>query len=157
MCERQPVQPPTGDLASSPECALSGNGTEPRQPGLFVLILERGGGMGGIKKGTETSIGICCPLTRSEPATQEGALTGNPTSNLWVCGLTPNKLSYTGQGCSKSFDCDVFTVNFKWTKYIESGIPGAKRFCNLQVGNHCSALLLRQSFRIQSQTSSLPL
>ena len=49
----------------------------------------------------ETSIGylLYVPQPGTWPATQAVALTENQTSDLWLCGTTPNQLSHTSQGC----------------------------------------------------------
>ena len=41
---------------------------------------------------------LTCPQPGTWPVTQACALTGNPTDELSVCGMTPNLLSHTSQG-----------------------------------------------------------
>ena len=65
---------------------------------LFIYFLERGEGR---EKERERNISVelplVCPLLRTWPTTQACALTGNRTSNLLVCRMTPSPLSRTSQ------------------------------------------------------------
>ena len=55
--------------------------------------------------GRETSISCLpdVPQPGTKPLTQAYALTRNQTSDLSLCGTTPNQLSHTGQGSAASF------------------------------------------------------
>ena len=48
---------------------------------------------------------LVCPLLRTRPGTQACALTGNWTSNPWLCSLTLNPLSHISQGLTYIFYC----------------------------------------------------
>ena len=45
-----------------------------------------------------------------EPTTQASALTGNPTSDFSLCGLTSNHPSHTGQGQVHLFNKPLLSV-----------------------------------------------
>ena len=79
---------------------------------FICLFLERGKG-GRKRRETltwERNLGwlpLVCPernigwlplVVGTKPHNQACALTGNRTSNLWLCGMTSNQLSHTGQG-----------------------------------------------------------
>ena len=55
------------------------------------------------------------PQWGMEHATQECALTRSRTSNLWLCGMMPNQLSYTVQGNAYAFFTDDVWVHMQMT------------------------------------------
>ena len=65
---------------------------------FLLLILEKGKG-GRQSSMWERNIGclLHTPWPGTESATQACALTRHRTSNLSVCGMTPNQFSHTGQ------------------------------------------------------------
>ena len=51
----------------------------------------------------------------TKPTTLASALTRNRTSNISVCGTTPNQLSHTGEGCERILEesCDMSPTHFR--------------------------------------------
>ena len=72
---------------------------------LFIYFYREGNGRR--KRGKETSITYLpyIPPPGTKPATQPCVLTGNQTSDLFVCRPALNPLNHTSQGLSLDFSC----------------------------------------------------
>ena len=74
---------------------------------FLSLFLERGEGRERTTDVREKHqlVASCKQPDLDEPTTQARALTGNQTSDLSLCRMTPNHVSHTGQG-----QCDVLKI-----------------------------------------------
>ena len=86
---------------------------------LFIFFLERGEGK---EKERQRNINVWLPLTCPQlgtwPATQACAVTGNPTGNPVVHRPMLSPLSYTSQGNTGGFLCEIHTIEILSKNYF---------------------------------------
>ena len=70
---------------------------------LFISFRERRREKEERERNINVWLPLTCPLLWAWPATQESSLTGNWTSDPFVCSLALNPLSRTSQGSHEHF------------------------------------------------------
>ena len=99
----------------------------------FYLFLERGEGREKEREGNIYQLPLAHTLT---PATQACAQIRNRTSDLLLCGTTPNQLSHTGQGSTVLLIALVWVTQDPWSGIIKytSVIWGQTQKDSFQIG-----------------------